>query len=64
MAGNGGADTPPPLPTPGDTNSETFTTAELAARYGWSHSNAARSARDNGWVAVGKRGKSKLWRRG
>jgi hypothetical protein len=58
MAGGGGVNTAPPLD-----GGETFTTAELAARYGWSRSNAARAARDNGWVAAGKRGKSKLWRR-
>jgi hypothetical protein len=64
MAGGGGADTAPPLPTPGDASSETLTTAQLVDRYGWSPSNAARNARENGWVAAGKRGKSKLWRRG
>lgn len=45
------------------TDGETFTIAELCERYGWERSNAARSARANGWVKVGKSGRQTLWRR-
>jgi len=42
----------------------TYTTSQLIERYGWNKSNAARSARSQGWIEVGKRGKEKLWARG
>lgn len=40
---------------------ETFTTRELAARFGWDATNAARNARKNGWVEVGRSGRTVVW---
>jgi hypothetical protein len=41
---------------------EIFTTSQLSERFGWSKTNAVRTARANGWTEAGKRGREKLWR--
>jgi hypothetical protein len=48
-------------PRPTASDGQTFTTQELADRFGWDATNAARYARRAGWIEVGKRGKSILW---
>jgi predicted transcriptional regulator len=48
-------------PRPTASDGKTFTTQELADRFGWDATNAARYARRDGWIEVGKQGKSILW---